>query len=191
MNSALQCLASTRDLIPKLEVFGSGQEIRMLVGNCEGEAKITVVSRDAVQKSLGESESRSGGGDALSLCDKNDFTEPLQIVLEIAPQTMTGRLRHTIRSIRKFETSKYRTLCFVYFLSMKLILFLINISETDTEESMSTSLGNRKQSSYFSSFTPREVHELVAKNFRRGAQHDAHELLRTIVDMMKKDQTKV
>jgi len=35
------------------------------------------------------------------------------------------------------------------------------------------------------------VHDLVSDQFTPGDQHDAHELLRTIFDMMKKDQTKV
>lgn len=30
----------------------------------------------------------------------------------------------------------------------------------------------------------------MSKHFRPGQQHDSHELLRTIVDMMKKDQTR-
>jgi len=37
---------------------------------------------------------------------------------------------------------------------------------------------------------PSAVHNLMRKNFRAGQQHDAHELLRSIIDMLKKDVIK-
>jgi hypothetical protein len=40
-------------------------------------------------------------------------------------------------------------------------------------------------------YTPRAIQIAVSKHFRLGQQHDSHELLRTVVDMMKKDQIRV
>jgi hypothetical protein len=62
-------------------------------------------------------------------------------------------------------------------------LFLVGLGESYTKGEFCGWGDNQ-------SFRPRGVHDLVSKNFRPGQQHDAHEVLRTIVDMMKKDQTK-
>lgn len=40
-------------------------------------------------------------------------------------------------------------------------------------------------------YSPRGIQLAVSKHFRLGHQHDSHELLRSVVDMMKKDQIRV
>jgi len=102
MNSALQCLASTRLLLPKLEVFGTGQELRMIVTQKDDEVLLTVLNStsEAAAPSIHE-----GDGDVANnnIGNKDEDSKPIEITLEISPESMTGRLTHTVKAIRKDE----------------------------------------------------------------------------------------
>jgi len=89
----------------------------MLVTQVQDEALITVVNTDSGQ-SVDKDDAGANGSvsvgrneNALVLSDTSDLPKPLQITLEIGPETMTGRLRQTIRGTRKYETSKYGNQC--------------------------------------------------------------------------------
>jgi len=165
MNSALQCLASTRLLLPKLEIFGNGKPVKMLVTQTQDEAFVTVVGHE------NENPKDISALKSLTVGDNNDITvigddiaKPLLINLEISDESMTGRLKQCFTAIRRSSFSK-------------------------PSESNPSGEGC-SYSGWQTSFNPAAVQNLLVKNFRRGQQHDSHELLRNILDMMKKDQTK-
>ncbi|CAL8110225.1 unnamed protein product [Orchesella dallaii] len=218
MNSALQCLSRTKCLIPKLDLYGSGKAIEIAVtgeppsvdvhdivtpdDNAGGSGSPSIFNlglstnggfieengdsnhaSSSIEAEAGGSSPSSSEMDSLldvasgtssksspskELAQEafraeidNALKQTLRLKLIIPKDSMTNRLRHAFKAMTR---------------------------SSDTHAGTS-SYGS---SEYFGRgrhvFTPSQIHNSMAKQFRPGQQHDSHELLRTVVDMMKKDQ---
>lgn len=218
MNSALQCLSRTRSLIPKLDLYGTGKTIEIQVtaeppsvellgtvtpdsnGDTAALFQLGSVSSGSLMEENGDSshivssvETETGGSTSPSSSEmdslldvasaassksspskelspenykaeiEKELQKCLRLNLVISKDSMTSRLRHAFKTM----------------------------SRSPDVQSTTGSYGGTE---YFGrgrhSFTPSAIHNAMAKNFRPGQQHDSHELLRTVIDMMKKDQIK-
>lgn len=218
MNSALQCLSRTKSLSPKLDLYGTGNTIEIRVtadppsvevlglatSESNGEASTTLFQVDvpsdgamvdengdsnhavpAIETETGGSSPSSSEMDSLldvasgassksspskELTPENykeeiekELKKCLRLKLVIPKDSMTWRLRHAFKAM--------------------------------TRSADMQGTGAYNSSEYFGRgrhvFTPSAIHSAMNKHFRPGQQHDSHELLRTVVDMMKKDQVKV
>ena len=105
MNSALQCLARTKQLIPKLELFGSGNKLVLLVNNMDNDAQVTVISESPVSENNDEDDDNETGSVQLSTeegqgdSDKESF----KIAMVIPADSMTGRLKQCFKAITRCE----------------------------------------------------------------------------------------
>lgn len=114
MNSALQCLSRTQNLIPKLELFGSGRELVLLVDNVKDDAQVSVIGAsdptsksnedyedvdDVFQKEKDDDKSKAsenGQGDAIE-------DESFKISMVIPSTSMTGRLKQCFKAITRCQ----------------------------------------------------------------------------------------
>jgi hypothetical protein len=222
MNSALQCLSRTRSLLNKLDLYGAGNVIEILVTSEEPYVKVINMNveeggdesdfvSDECEKFMmegGPSSSRKIEDCAANICStspsstdmdslldaaragpssraggdtepseeakkwtkelEQELKKPLRLRLSITRDSMTSKLRHCFKAITRSAD--------------------LNASSGNTYEK--TEFYSRANN-YPTVFCPRAVQLSVSRHFRLGQQHDSHELLRTVVDMMKKDQIKV
>lgn len=218
MNSALQCMSRTKSLSQKLDLYGTGNTIEILVSadpptvevigpltpDTQGETAAAFASQLGVCGNVMDensdsnhvvpaTESENGGSspsssDLDSLLDvasatsskssptkeltpesykeeiEKELKKSLRLRLVIPKDSMTSRLRTTFKAMTRSGDAQQAN----------------GVGGSDY-------FGNRGRHV----FTPSAVHNSMAKHFRPGQQHDSHELLRTVVDMMKKDQVRV
>lgn len=219
MNSALQCLSRTKSLSTKLDLYGTGNTIEILVTmdppslevvgavtpDTNGDTAASFVHLGAtLEGSLmdenGDSnhvvpvtENETGGSSPSSsemdsLLDvasgtssksspskelspenfkaeiEQELKKCLRLKLVIPKDSMTSRLRHAFKAMTRSA----------------------DVLQGTSGYSSSEYFGRGRNV-----FTPSAIHTAMAKHFRPGQQHDSHELLRTVIDMMKKDQIRV
>ncbi|ODN03750.1 Ubiquitin carboxyl-terminal hydrolase 16 [Orchesella cincta] len=218
MNSALQCLSRTKCLIPKLDLYGTGKVIEIVVTADPPSVDVQdivspVENGDTASPSIFHLGLSSNGGIIEENGDSNHMSSTIDAetggsspsssemdsLLDVASGTSSKSSPSKEMSQENFKAEIENAL--KQPLKLKLVIpkdsmtSRLRLAFKAMTRSPDVQPGAHGTSEYFGRsgrhvFCPSQIHNAMAKHFRPGQQHDSHELLRTVVDMMKKDQIK-